>query len=63
LLSQSEHCWAPLISRMLDSMGESASVLGTLACDDSIFIAPTCVTRIDEITQTIRDLLGVKNDS
>jgi len=48
---------------MLDSMGESASVLGTLACDDSIFIAPTCVTRIDEITQTIRDLLGVKNDS
>jgi len=51
---------APLISRMLDSMGESAGILGTLAGDDTIFIAPIDVNRIDEITQAIRDLLGVR---
>jgi len=54
---------APLISRMLDSMGESAGILGTLAGDDTIFIAPIKASRIDEITETIQNLLGVKNDS
>lgn len=52
---------APLISRMLDSMGESAGILGTLAGDDTIFIAPAEAQRIEEITQAIRELLGVKN--
>jgi transcriptional regulator of arginine metabolism len=52
---------APLISRMLDSMGESAGILGTLAGDDTIFIAPVDVTHIDKITQAIRNLLGVKS--
>jgi len=51
---------APLISRMLDSMGESLGVLGTLAGDDTIFIAPADANKIDEICQSIRDLLGVK---
>jgi len=51
---------APLISRMLDSMGESAGILGTLAGDDTIFIAPIKASRIDEITETIQNLLGVK---
>jgi transcriptional regulator of arginine metabolism len=51
---------APLISRMLDSMGESVGILGTLAGDDTIFIAPIDVNRIEEIAQVIRDLLGVK---
>jgi transcriptional regulator of arginine metabolism len=51
---------APLISRMLDSMGESVGILGTLAGDDTIFIAPIDVSRIEEISQVIRDLLGVK---
>ncbi|MGL1959040.1 MAG: transcriptional regulator ArgR [Colwellia sp.] len=51
---------APLISRMLDSMGEASGILGTLAGDDAIFIAPVDVNRIDEISQTVRDLLGVK---
>ncbi|NQY37367.1 MAG: transcriptional regulator ArgR [Alteromonadaceae bacterium] len=51
---------APLISRMLDSMGESLGVLGTLAGDDTIFIAPADMTKMDEICQSIRDLLGVK---
>jgi len=53
---------APLISRMLDSLGEPVGILGTLAGDDTIFIAPTDVNRIDEITQSIRDLLGIKKD-
>jgi len=51
---------APLISRMLDSMGEAAGILGTLAGDDTIFIAPVDVVRIEEIAQSIRDLLGVR---
>ena len=50
---------APLISRMLDSMGESAGILGTLAGDDTIFIAPVEAERIEEISQSIRTLLGV----
>lgn len=53
---------APLISRMLDSLGEPVGILGTLAGDDTIFIAPTDVERIEEIAQSIRDLLGVKQD-
>ncbi len=52
---------APLISRMLDSMGESAGILGTLAGDDTIFIAPVDVNKIDEITLSIRHLLAVKD--
>lgn len=51
---------APLISRMLDSMGESGGILGTLAGDDTIFIAPVDADRIDEITESIKLLLGVK---
>ena len=53
---------APLISRILDSLGEPVGILGTLAGDDTIFIAPTDVERIEEIAQSIRDLLGVKQD-
>jgi transcriptional regulator of arginine metabolism len=53
---------APLISRMLDSLGEPVGILGTLAGDDTIFIAPTDINRIDEITQSVRDLLGIKKD-
>ena len=51
---------APLISRMLDSMGEAAGILGTLAGDDTIFIAPIDADRIDEISDSIKQLLGVK---
>ncbi len=50
---------APLISRMLDSLGEPAGILGTLAGDDTIFIAPVDVNRIDEITLEIKKLLDV----
>ena len=53
---------APLISRMLDSMGESAGILGTLAGDDTIFIAPVDVDNIENITISIRNLLAVKDE-
>ncbi|WP_440874531.1 transcriptional regulator ArgR [Thalassotalea sp. PLHSN55] len=51
---------APLISRMLDSLGESSGILGTLAGDDTIFIAPVDASKIEEICQSIIDLLDVK---
>ncbi|GAA0823564.1 transcriptional regulator ArgR [Colwellia sp. D2M02] len=54
---------APLISRMLDSMGEAVGILGTLAGDDTIFIAPDNVENIDSITQAIRTLLGVNEQN
>jgi len=50
---------APLISRMLDSMGESAGILGTLAGDDTIFIAPDNADNIEEITNNIKTLLDI----
>ncbi len=50
---------APLISRMLDSMGESAGILGTLAGDDTIFIAPVDINQISQITVDIKELLDV----
>ncbi|MEW6982452.1 transcriptional regulator ArgR [Colwelliaceae bacterium 6471] len=53
---------APLISRMLDSMGESSGILGTLAGDDTIFIAPVDVNRIDEITDSIKEMLDVNSN-
>lgn len=44
---------AQLIARLLDSLSKSDGVLGTIAGDDTIFIAPTSVS---EIEQTIEKL-------
>ena len=51
---------AQLIARLLDSLSKSDGVLGTIAGDDTIFIAPTDVT---QIKQTINKLeaLFLKN--
>jgi transcriptional regulator of arginine metabolism len=51
---------AQLIARLLDSLSKSDGVLGTIAGDDTIFIAPT---NVDEIQQTIEklELLFSKN--
>jgi len=51
---------AQLIARLLDSLSKSDGVLGTIAGDDTIFIAPTDVS---EIKQTIvkLELLFSKN--
>ena len=44
---------AQLIARLLDSLSKSDGVLGTIAGDDTIFIAPT---NVGEIKQTIESL-------
>jgi len=44
---------AQLIARLLDSLSKSDGVLGTIAGDDTIFIAPT---HVGEIKQTIMNL-------
>ncbi len=44
---------AQLIARLLDSLSKSDGVLGTIAGDDTIFIAPT---NVSEIKQTIEKL-------
>lgn len=50
---------APLISRMLDSMGEPAGILGTVAGDDTIFIAPANINNIEQITEDIKQILDI----
>ena len=44
---------AQLIARLLDSLSKNDGVLGTIAGDDTIFIAPT---NVQEIPQTIKRL-------
>ncbi|MCJ8318991.1 MAG: transcriptional regulator ArgR [Colwellia sp.] len=44
---------AQLIARLLDSLSKSDGVLGTIAGDDTIFIAPT---NVNAITDTINKL-------
>jgi transcriptional regulator of arginine metabolism len=51
---------AQLIARLLDSLSKSDGVLGTIAGDDTIFIAPTNVGKIEE-TITKLELLFSKN--
>jgi transcriptional regulator of arginine metabolism len=47
---------AQLIARLLDSLGRSDGVLGTIAGDDTIFIAPSDTNQIEEIRQKVEDL-------
>ncbi|GHE99455.1 transcriptional regulator ArgR [Thalassotalea profundi] len=51
---------AQLIARLLDSLSKSDGVLGTIAGDDTIFIAPTNVTEIKQTIVTL-ELLFSKN--
>ncbi|HEY0922781.1 transcriptional regulator ArgR [Rheinheimera pacifica] len=51
---------AQLIARMLDSIGKAEGVLGTIAGDDTIFIAPNKVQNINEILQTVTKLFEGK---
>ncbi len=44
---------AQLIARLLDSLGKTDGVLGTIAGDDTIFIAPT---KVNEIEATVEKL-------
>ncbi|MGI5308023.1 transcriptional regulator ArgR [Rheinheimera sp. WS51] len=47
---------AQLIARLLDSIGKAEGVLGTIAGDDTIFIAPQSVKNINFTLQNITDL-------
>lgn len=47
---------AQLIARLLDSVGKKEGVLGTIAGDDTIFIAPADVSRIDETLKNVQAL-------
>lgn len=47
---------AQLIARLLDSVGKKEGVLGTIAGDDTIFIAPVNVTKIDETLAHVKEL-------
>jgi transcriptional regulator of arginine metabolism len=41
---------------LLDSLSKKDGVLGTIAGDDTIFIAPADVARIEELRQRVEDL-------
>ena len=45
-----------LIARLLDSIGKSEGILGTIAGDDTIFVTPTSDKPIDELLQNIQRL-------
>ena len=47
---------AQLIARLLDSVGKQEGVLGTIAGDDTIFIAPLKVADIDFTLQNVKAL-------
>ncbi|WP_395341386.1 transcriptional regulator ArgR [Ningiella sp. W23] len=47
---------AQLIARLLDSLSHTDGVLGTIAGDDTIFIAPADINDIDDLRQRVQDL-------
>ncbi len=47
---------AQLIARLLDSLSHTDGVLGTIAGDDTIFIAPADISKIEELRQKVQDL-------
>lgn len=47
---------AQLIARLLDSMGKSEGILGTIAGDDTIFITPTCNVSTTHLIQKVQAL-------
>ncbi|GAA0293882.1 transcriptional regulator ArgR [Psychrosphaera haliotis] len=47
---------AQLIARLLDSVGKAEGVLGTIAGDDTIFIAPLKVSEIEYTLNNVRTL-------
>ncbi|MFQ3197068.1 MAG: transcriptional regulator of arginine metabolism [Paraglaciecola sp.] len=47
---------AQLIARLLDSLSQKDGVLGTIAGDDTIFIAPSDITKIEDIRMRVEAL-------
>ncbi len=50
---------AQLIARLLDSIGKTEGILGTIAGDDTIFIAPADASDIQLTLTTIKELFNV----
>ncbi|GLP97356.1 transcriptional regulator ArgR [Paraferrimonas sedimenticola] len=49
---------AQLIARLLDSIGKADGILGTIAGDDTIFIAPADASRIQHTLETVCELFN-----
>lgn len=49
---------AQLIARLLDSIGKSEGILGTIAGDDTIFICPANIKDIELTLETVKDLFN-----
>lgn len=49
---------ASMVARMLDYNQMTTEILGTIAGDDTIFVAPKTVQDISKLTQEIKSLLG-----
>lgn len=47
---------AQLIARLLDALGKTEGILGTIAGDDTIFITPTLGTPIEAVINSITEL-------
>ncbi|WP_284219171.1 transcriptional regulator ArgR [Agaribacter marinus] len=47
---------AQLIARLLDSLSQADGVLGTIAGDDTIFIAPANIQEIEDLRQRVQNL-------
>jgi transcriptional regulator of arginine metabolism len=50
---------AQLIARLLDSLGKTEGILGTIAGDDTIFITPTMDADIQQVHDSIRQLFEI----
>ncbi len=49
---------AQLIARLLDSMGKAEGILGTIAGDDTIFIAPSSAEQLNETLAMVKELFN-----
>ncbi len=52
---------ASLIARMLDFQNSESEILATLAGDDTIFVAPKTIKKINETLNEIKKLLDIIN--
>ena len=53
---------AQLIARLLDSLGKTEGILGTIAGDDTIFITPSRTTSVEQLYQAMTDLFEQRHD-
>jgi len=49
---------AQLIARLLDSIGKTEGILGTIAGDDTVFVTPTNSKKINNTLNVIKQLFG-----